>query len=91
MPEFSKDTESLWPARKIPPDTEPLTFEGQTIYSMSYPAYEAKTIYDAKPALVSTKDNLTVPAAGDIAVNPKTTVQVGGPGQKKKSATDRLQ
>ena len=76
LPEFSLATEALRAVKKISPEEEPLTFEGETIYTLSYPAYEYKTIYEAKPAIITAKDNLDVPASGDIVVDPKTTVQV---------------
>ena len=71
------DTDALWAVKKMPQEIEPLTFEGESIYTLSYPAYEPQTIYDAKPAIITAKDNLAIPAAaGDIVINPKTTVQV---------------
>ena len=76
LPELSMETEALWPVKKLQPEREPLTFGGESIYTMSYPAYQPQTISEAKPAIIIAKDNLTIPAAGDIVINPKTTVQV---------------
>ena len=64
--------------KALPPDIEPLSFEGEPIYIQPCPSYQPRTINGTKPAIITTKDDLDNPAAGDTMVtcNQKTVVKV---------------